>query len=193
MPRQPAPDTRDRILDNACRLFADHGVRAVGLQQIIDETGCGKNLLYREFANKDELVAAWLARVQDDWRASTDEVVAAHPGDPMGQMLALVRNTVDDVSKPGYRGCCSRNTYAEFPDPDHAVHRLATGHVEEIRLRLVDLAKDAGARDPEALGNRLMLIVDGVVTNGMVLGGEGAASEAVAFAEDVITAALPPA
>jgi AcrR family transcriptional regulator len=190
MPRTPAPGTRDRILDNACRLFSEHGVRNVGLQQVIDETGCGKNLLYREFASKDELVLAWLARSQDTSRATTDEALAAHAGDPAAQLVALVRATADEVACPGYRGCCLRNTHAEFPDPDHPAHRLSAEYAAEIQGRLLDLATQAGARDPDALAKRVMLIVDGMITNASIFGGDGAAAEGVALAEEVVAAAV---
>ncbi|MEB3960737.1 TetR family transcriptional regulator [Streptomyces kunmingensis] len=34
------------------RLFDGYGVHAVVMQQMIDEIGCGKAMLYREFATK---------------------------------------------------------------------------------------------------------------------------------------------
>src|ERR1041384_3333572 len=86
MARNPDPGTRDRILDVATRLFAKHGVHAVGLQQIIDESGCGKNPLYREFGNKDELVVAFLERCREDWSAIVDE--AADTTDPAQRLIA---------------------------------------------------------------------------------------------------------
>jgi AcrR family transcriptional regulator len=192
MARQPAPGTRDRILDNAARLFYEHGVHAVGLQQVIDESSCGKNLLYREFASKDDLVLAWLERCRDDWPASLDETAQAFPDDPAGQLLQIVRNAAETSSDPGYRGCALRNTHAEFADPDHPAHRIAVEHLEEMLANMHDLAERAGARDPAALANRLMLILDGLLSNAAILGNDGAAAEAVAFAEDVIAAATRP-
>lgn len=190
MPRTPAPGTRDRILDNACRLFAEHGVHNVGLQQVIDETGCGKNLLYREFASKDDLVVAWLTRTQEEDRAALDDVVAAHEGDPAVQLVALVRATADKVACPGYRGCFLRNTHAEFPDPEHPAHRVSAEYAAEVQARILDLAGLAGVRDPEVLARRIMLIVDGMITNASIFGGNGAAAEGVALAEDVVAAAV---
>jgi AcrR family transcriptional regulator len=189
--RQPAPGTRDRILDVAGQLFYEHGVHAVGLQQVIDELGCGKNLLYREFPSKDDLVVAWLEQCRDHSLARLETVAARHPDDPARQLVAHVQDAADGVESPGARGCALRNTHTEFPDPDHPAHQLAVRHVAAVRTRLQDLARQAGAREPEVLADRIMLVIDGVIANGALLGRQGAAAAAVELAEEVVRSSVP--
>jgi AcrR family transcriptional regulator len=191
MARKPAPGARDRILDNAARLFSEHGVHAVGLQQVIDECGCGKNLLYREFASKDDLVVAYLERCRAEWWENITAAIAAAPDDPAEQLMAIVRTVADEVDVPDFRGCAFRNTHAEFPEPDHPAHRMAVEHLTAVRALLVDLATRTGTADPATLADRIMLILDGVSANAAVLGRDGAARAAVAFADDVVRAAMP--
>ncbi|MDT3396619.1 TetR/AcrR family transcriptional regulator [Streptomyces sp. B1866] len=189
MPRKPDPQARERMLETATRLFAHHGVHAVGLQQIIDECSCGKNLLYREFGSKDELVLAFLERCCEDWRRILALTAPPAGADPAEHIRAVVAHVAHETTQEGFRGCVLRNAFAEFPDRDHPAHRLIVGHYTERHADLRELAVRAGARDPDALADRIALIIDGVNGNGPVLGREGAAKAAVAFADEAVRAA----
>jgi AcrR family transcriptional regulator len=186
MARQPAADVRDHILDTAAKLFDAHGIHAVGLQQIIETYGCGKNLLYREFASKDELIVAYLRRCQEDWTRTVETAIGSHEDDPAAALVALVRAVTDSSICSGNRGCPLRNTFAEFPDPSHPAHRVASDHFRDVRALLHSLAGRTSAADPGLLADRVMLIIDGVYANGATLGPNGAAPAAVQFAEEIV-------
>ncbi|ONI74613.1 hypothetical protein ALI144C_37875 [Actinosynnema sp. ALI-1.44] len=191
MPRKSDPGARDRILDAACRLFNAHGVHAVGMQQIIDEVGCGKNLLYREFQTKDDLVAAYIRRGRREWLVNLEETERQVSG-PADQLVALVAKVAEESTTPGFRGCFIYNAYAEFPEADHPVNMAAAENLELIRESLFGLAKRTGAADPRTLADRLLLIIDGLKANGAAMGKAGTAAAAVTFAEETIRAALRP-
>jgi AcrR family transcriptional regulator len=154
------------------------------MQQIIDECGCGKNLLYREFASKDHLVAAYLERCQQEWTAIMHEATEHYGDDAAGQLVAMVRAVARQVEAPDFRGCPFRVTHAEFPDEDHPAHQVSVRHVKNLRTWLRSLARRAGAGDQRALADRIMLIIDGLYVNGAMLGRKGATTEAVALAEE---------
>ncbi len=189
MARTPDPGARERILAAAARRFAGQGVHAVGLQQIIDDCGCGKNVLYREFGSKDELVVAYLQACRDDWTAITDRAARMAPDDPARQLIEIVAGTVDAATDEEFRGCPLRNAFPEFPDPEHPVHQVVVTHYADRQAHLRDLARRTGAADPDALADRIALIIDGLNGNAPVLGRDGATRGALAFAEDVVRAA----
>jgi AcrR family transcriptional regulator len=190
MARKPAPGTRDRILDHAARLFQEHGPRAVGTQQIIDECGCGKKLLYREFASKDDLVVAYLERCQREWDAIIDDATRPYSADPARQIVALVQSVADQATAPDYQGCPFRTAASQYPDAAHPVHQVAVRHVKDLRARLHGLARRAGARDPRALADRITLIIDGVYIDAAMLGRRGPATAAVALADELVRGSI---
>ena len=186
--RRPTPGGRERLLTSAGRLFEEHGVHAVGLQQIIDDCGCGKQMLYREFVNKDDLVAAWLGECIDRWTAAVEEATEGLSGDPAAQLVAIVKVSADDATKPGFRGCPIRSTQAEFRNAAHPAHKVAVDYLAALREQLRVLAEQAGAADSRQLADRLMLVIDGLLTNGAVLGTNGSAAAAVDLAADIVEA-----
>lgn len=193
MARTAAPDTRDRILRVASRLFQEHGVRAVGLQQVIDETGLGKNLLYREFASKDELVAAWLREGRAAWWASMRAVTAPYDGDPARQLLAIVEMGAGAAVAPGFRGCIFHNTSTEFRDAGHPANQEAIGQLRQLHAYLEQLATQAGASDPEVLADALMVVMDGMYASSAALGPDGPGKVAVTMARVLIERYCPSA
>ncbi|GAB3952244.1 hypothetical protein GCM10027614_55600 [Micromonospora vulcania] len=78
-PRTPAGSARDRILDTAFRLFYAHGPRGVGVDTVIAESGVAKATLYKHFPRKDDLVLAYLDKVDQAWFGA----LRAAPGTPV--------------------------------------------------------------------------------------------------------------
>ena len=177
-----------RVLDAAARLFYGEGIHTVGLQRVIDECGCGKNLLYTHFPSKDDLVAAYLERMRDAWDTTLHRELAPDEGDPAAQLIGVVRAVGRDVGTPGYRGCAFLNAAAEYPDAGHPVHALCAAHVSSIAAVLHKLATDAGLHDPQTVTDRLMLVVNGLRASGAALGTPAVAT-AVGLAKDIVRSA----
>lgn len=189
MPRRPTPGSRERILETASRLFYENGVRAVGTHLVAAECGIGKQQLYREFASKEELVAAWLHQERSKWWAHTARVIEQHPDRPADQLLEIVEMVRDETTGPTFRGCPFLNTASEFADPNNLARREASEHLVQVRRQLVDLSRAAGARDPELLADALQIIINGMYSSASVLGGDGPASRGVEMARALISAA----
>lgn len=189
MARTPAPGTRDRILDTAARLFREHGVRAVGMQQIVDESGTGKNLLYREFASKDDLVVAYIERFRGEWSDLIAEHVDPLAGDPSAQVLALARIAAAQAVQDGQLGCVFRNCYREFPDPVNPAGKVATQHLQAMRRQVLTLARKTGAADPELLGEQIWVILEGMYAASSHPGGRRAAATGLAMIEKLVAEA----
>jgi len=167
---------RERILETASELFFRHGIRAVGIDTIIAQSGVAKMSLYRHFASKDDLVVAFL-----EWRNQTywewwDAVLARHAGDPRAQLTALVAGLAERISNRSYRGCAFLNTASEFPTPadgsEHPAHAVSIAHKTELRRRLLALATALEARDPELLADQLLLLFNGAYATAPLLGAD---------------------
>ncbi|WP_430785714.1 TetR/AcrR family transcriptional regulator [Actinoplanes sp. G11-F43] len=161
MARTPAPGTRDTILTAAAGLFYEYGVRAVGMAQVVEVAGCGKNLLYKHFPSKAELAAAYLSLTRRERERSVKEALR-WTTDPVERLLTLVTEIADSVTRPGYRGCAFRNYLTEFPGEDDEPARVARAFLTDSRALLDRLVTDIGG--DQLLADRIWLIINGLHT-----------------------------
>jgi len=158
-------DTATRVLETASRLFYAHGVRAVGVEWIVADSGVAKTSLYRHFHTKDDLVAAFLEREDREFWQQWDEVVNAVGGDPTRELMALLDWIGRRVSRDGYRGCPQINVAAEFSEPDHPARKVRARHKEAMFERLKALVRRIGLGYPDDVAYQLALLIDGAFTS----------------------------
>jgi AcrR family transcriptional regulator len=163
------PDVRQRILETASELFYRQGVRAVGIDLVVEEAGVAKTSLYRHFRTKDELVAAFLRREDEDFWATWGSVAEREEGDAARELEAHLDWIGERIGRPNYRGCPQLNVAAEFPDADHPARKVAAAHKRELRRRLEGISARLGAQDPTELGGQLSLLINGAFVSSQVL------------------------
>jgi AcrR family transcriptional regulator len=157
--------TADAILDTAARLFYAHGVRAVGVEWIVRESGIAKTSLYRHYSTKDDLVAAFLEREDREFWEQWEDACAPRAGDPRGELMALLGWIGNRVSRDGYRGCPQINVAAEFSDPGHPARRIRHKHKAQMYERLCALTQRMQLKHPQDVATQLALLIDGAFTS----------------------------
>src|SRR4051812_49195342 len=95
----------EKLREVASALFYKHGIRAIGVDEIVNQTGVTKPTLYRSYASKDDLVSACLLQRIEETRCALDEIASRHCGDPAGEIRAIVVRYADLIAAPGFRGC----------------------------------------------------------------------------------------
>ena len=164
-----AADVRQRILDTASGLFYREGVHAVGVDLVVAAAGVAKTSLYRHFRTKDDLIAAFLSREDEDFWRTWDEVTQKHRDDPAGELQAHMDWIGERVGRPKYRGCPQLNVAAEFPQAEHPARLVAKAHKLELRRRLLDIAERLGVARSEELAGQLAVLINGAFVSTPIL------------------------
>ena len=168
-PTQAKNGPRERILDAAYHLFATNGVSQVGIDTILDKSGCAKASLYNHFASKDELAVAFLDRREMEWtRAWLEAELTRRASDPHKRLLAIFDVFDSWFRKNSFEGCSFINVLLES-QKGSPIRRAAANHLAKIRAIVRSLAEDAGLRDPEQFAQAWHMLMKGSI----VSAGEG--------------------
>jgi AcrR family transcriptional regulator len=180
------PSARQRLLEAANELFYDEGVHTVGIDRVIERAGVAKASLYNTFGSKDELVRAYLEGRQ----ARTTERITRYLerySDPRDRLLAVFEAQGRGFDEPGFRGCAFVSASAE--SPGEGVSRASDDYRGWVRGLFTDLAREAGAPDPEQLAWQLHMIYDGASLSARMDHGTETAATARAAAAALLDAA----
>lgn len=167
------PRAAQRIQNAAKDLFYRQGIRATGIEEVCRVADATKMSLYRAYPSKDALIAAILRQDMEEWDAWFAEVIASAPT-AADKLRALVLASAREMENPDYRGCPMLLAQAEFPDPEHPTHGLVAAFKARMCDALVGLARDAGAAQPQQLGELIAMLFDGAWSSLPYLGGKRA-------------------
>jgi AcrR family transcriptional regulator len=184
---RPSP-ARERILETAFTLFYARGIRAVGVDLIIAESGVAKATFYKHFPAKDDLVVAYLDKVDGVWTEQLQQAAVAAGPDPTNQLVGMFDALRSACRREGYRGCAFINAAAES-QADTPVHDRTVAHKAAVLSWVRGLAEQARARDPQALARSLTLLLDGGLASGSLDASPDAPEAAKASARALVDAA----
>ena len=178
-----ATRARERLLATAEELFYTEGVRAVGVERLLEVSGVGRASFYRHFAGKEDLVLAVLRDRDHRARAWMEQAVAARGGGP----LAIFDVFADRFTSPDFRGCAFINAMVEDTDPASPVYQLATEHKQAMTDYIAGLLTEAGQPDPMQLAEQFLILMDGAQVTALRTRSALPALQAKAIAETLLT------
>lgn len=150
----------DRLLATAGRLFVAEGIRAVGIDRLVAESGVARASLYQAFGSKDQLISEYLRRQHDNDRRAW-QAAARVVNEPVGKVLVFFECAARAAKRRQFPGCVYLNAAAEFPDRSHPVWIAIDEHRGWMRTEVAGLLREAGCAQPEDLAASIQLLYDG--------------------------------
>ena len=174
----PRAERREQILDAATRAFVRAGYSATSLEDVANEAGVDRVILYRHFASKADLYRSVLKRANARLTAATGSpeftdtsvsgFIRAAAEDPDGFRL-LFRQAAREpefqqeaaAQRRGMTAVTRRALAGTIADPAWA--RWASNLVPTVAVEAVIAWLDAGQPDPTKTSRRIQRAIEGVI------------------------------
>jgi AcrR family transcriptional regulator len=157
---RPASAAKSRLLEVADQLFYSEGIHTVGIDRIIATAGVTKATFYKQYGSKDNLILDYVVGRSRGVRRMLMTVVdeGRSPADVLRWNVTTV---LENMSRPGFRGCPFLNAAAEFPDRGHPVRQAIAEHREWYQDFLTEQLRLVGHPYPGDGADELYLLRDG--------------------------------
>jgi AcrR family transcriptional regulator len=165
---QPTGGAREKILGVAYDLFSRNGIRAIGVNTIITESGTARQTLYRHFDSKQDLVLAFLERREELWTKEWLQGEVGRRAHSPVQRLLTVFDVFDEwFRRRDFEGCSFINVLLEHPDSDDPVHAASAAQLANIRSFIEYEARAAGIADPADFAREWHILMKGSIVAAM--------------------------
>ncbi|WP_138413958.1 TetR/AcrR family transcriptional regulator [Sinomonas gamaensis] len=159
---RPAVPARQRVLDASYELFARRGIRAVGVDELIETSGVAKATFYKHFKSKDDVVLAFLQRWYEERTAAIEQAVARY-GNRDGGAVLTIFDLFDDWFRHGAVQVTSFLHVMMEMGPQHPLGRASISYLEKTRQQIADLAQSAGLADPDDFAWSIHILLKGAM------------------------------
>jgi AcrR family transcriptional regulator len=145
-----------------------------------------KRTAYQHFTGKDELVAEYLRRFDPDVTGGVFDRTDLTPRERLLAAFEVPATGAQDITPM----CPYIAASIEIHDPQHPARQYARDYKKAFAARFAETAREAGATNPEQLGEQLALLLDGASARTRVLNTESFPT-AAAIAAVLINNAIP--
>jgi AcrR family transcriptional regulator len=175
---------RQRILNAAAELFYREGINATGVERLAAESSVSKRTLYQHFPSKTAVVEEYLRSIEG---RVASPLADASDQTPRERLLAVFQGPAGGGP---LRGCPFHNAAVEAAGSMPGVQEIVRTSKRSFIDGLTELANQAGAADPQLLGNELSVLYEGAAALATSLDDWSPWVHARAAAETLIDQAL---
>jgi len=159
------PSARDRILAAAHDYFHNVGIRATGVDTLIEAADVAKATFYRHFPSKDDLVVAWLRDDRPRWFYQVRDQAEASSPRPEVVLQLIFEGVARWIEEDGFRGCAFLNAAVEITGSVHPARQIIRDYLDEIDTYLRDALVRAGRDDAAERAAELSVLLAGGIAS----------------------------
>lgn len=163
------PDTRERLLDAAMRLFWEKGYQSTSVADILAAADANSGSLYHFFPTKQDLLIAVLDRYVEGLRPMLLDPAWEGVNDPIERIFALLARYRELLLVTGCSyGCPIGSLALELHEPDPPVRERLAANFESWVAAIEDCLEEAADRlppdvDRHALAQLVLTTMEGGV------------------------------
>jgi AcrR family transcriptional regulator len=162
--------SRERIVEHAAELFAEHGVAGTSLDEVLAAAGAGKSQLYHYFRGRDELVEAAVGYRCEQVVGGLTQALGTV--DSLAGLEQALAGFVAGYEQLGMPGCPIGSLAAEVAEHNEGARLRAAAAFdswEQLFAQVLERMRDRGElradSSPAELATALLATIEG----GMVL------------------------